>query len=140
MCFEYHRVFHLVILLAIVALYIADLVTNIVFQRGLRLDNWGWAIGVLVLLILWFLRGRLFMRWSFPIFHYGTLLVEWIVSLLAFLFYCIYIFYISVSLNQKTLSLSIAIGIITLLIAISYLLLFILYAHKNFDLNTRILS
>ena len=128
MCFEYHRVLHLIILLAIIALYIALLVTNIVLERGLRLDNWKWAIGVLVLLFLWFLRGRLCMRWSFPIFHYGTLLVEWIFSLLAFLFYCLYIFYIGVSLLQNTFSMSIAIVIITVLIAISYLLLFILYA------------
>ena len=128
MCFEYHRVLHLIILFAIIALYIALLVTNIVLERGLRLDNWKWAIGVLVLLFLWFLRGRLCMRWSFPIFHYGTLLVEWIFSLLAFLFYCLYIFYIGVSLLQNMFSMSIAIVIITVLIAISYLLLFILYA------------
>ena len=125
MCFEYSRVAHLVLLLVIIVLYVADLVTNIFFQKGFHLDNWGWAIGVLLFTLFWFLRGRVFMRWMYPIFHHGTLVGEWIFSLLAFLFYCLYIFDVVVTINEKTLNLNCAIGFIGMLIAIFFLLLFI---------------
>ena len=128
MCFEYSRVVHLVLLLVIIALYVADLVTNILFQQGIHLDNWGWAIGVLVFTLFWFLRGRICMRWMYPIFHHGTLVGEWIFSLLAFLFYCLYVFDVVITINEKTLNLNVAIGFIGLLIAIFFLLLFISYA------------
>lgn len=129
MCFEYHRVAHLILLIMLLVLYVVSLIPNLVFRRYLYLERSGWAFAVLLFLLFWVLRGRLCMRWSYPVFHIGTLLVEWIFALFAFLIYCLYLFDVAVLLKQHFLLVNLAIGAVTLLIASVYFMLFILYAH-----------
>ena len=134
----YYRLFHLVLLLSIISLIVIHKIAHI-FKYGFGkwlLDqlNVLFEAMCLLLLILWFLRGLRMFRCTFPWFHYGTLVAEWLAHLVTVVLWTValataiyrgYVFGANANANDLTLTLlRLAQHVVYVLLLIAYVLLF----------------
>lgn len=136
-CWAYNRVFHLILLLAVVLVYGAFFVvsyycwdcTHFLDYGLMRLDEWYFGAAAALFLIFWLLRGWTALECGFPWFHYTTLLLELVVQL-ATLLYAVYtqILFTTVTILSKNINGYIIYALGAVLIVIYFLLVF-MYAY-----------
>jgi len=123
--FKYSRRNHLIGLIAAAVFYIALLVILIISNGGLYYI--GWLIGIIIYVVLWWLRGLSSLTKWFPLFHYITLIIEFVshcLSLISYIYWAIFTV-IAVFNGFK---------IYVILLAVMYVLLVLVYAFLVFVL------
>ena len=86
----YNRLFHLILLLAVLVLYGIFYCSTIIYYKKLQLTEWYFPATTLMFLLFWVLRGLDALASLFPYFHYATLLLEFVAQLV-FFFYSLYV-------------------------------------------------
>ena len=81
LCWGYQRRVHLILLLAVVVLYVANLTITYEFSNKFLLNAWWYLTLSLVFIFVWVTRGRLFFNYCFPWYHYSTLLLELVLQI-----------------------------------------------------------
>ena len=116
----YSRSKHLIGLIVLAIVYIVLIVVSIIGGFGLYLG--GWIVCIIVYVVLWWLRGLPSLAKWFPLFHYITLIVEFVyhcLSLLTGIYWSItYIIHLFKGFDLWFLLFTIAIIILTLTYAL----------------------